>query len=416
MKLRTRIFFVSFAVSAFLLGGAGLLVLSLGSMNEESSLDELEENIQSLSLAAQAASRVESPTGNPAHSAALDPALVLESLAPLKRDIARRIVLEKDRSMDIAITWVLFFTAEAFAALSVALLASRLLTRRWTKLQEGILALRQKGAAKQFFTGLNDEFGIVEEELDRLVVVLRERERMHSELRELQGWGEASAFLAHQARSPLASVELSTRTALETLSASHDGLSQESLAVARKAIAMAQSEAIRVASLFARVRSMSGFKDPLLERINPEDVLLQVASRLALKNPEIRLDSITVVKKGTGPVPKLDASYISEAFSNLLQNSIEASIDNRQPFSALVTLAANVGMYSIEYSDCITGLDPSLLKRIGTTRFTTKPDGTGLGVWLVGRIAALHGGALRMEMTETGGLRFIMDFPVGETD
>jgi signal transduction histidine kinase len=415
MKLRTRIFVVSFAVSVFLLGLAGFFILGLDGKESGQPLAELEKSVQILSLAAQTASQAENPAGDSAQSAALDPALVLESLEPLKRDIARRLVLEKDRSIDIAITLILFFAAEALAALIVAFIASRLLTRRWTNLQEGILALRQKGVAKQFFTGLRDEFGLVEEELDRLVAVLHERERMRSELKELQGWGEASAFLAHQARTPLASMELSARTALETLSASTKELSPESLATARTAISMAQSEALRVASLFARVRSMSGFKDPLLERFDPEDVIMQAATRLALKNPEIQSERIRVLKKGMGPVPRLDKGYIIEAFGNLLQNSFEACVAGGHPFSALVTLTADVGMYSIEYSDSVTGLDPSLLDKIGTTRFTSKADGAGLGVWLVDRIAALHGGMLRIEMTEIGGLRFTITFPVEGT-
>ncbi|TFG79055.1 MAG: HAMP domain-containing histidine kinase, partial [Spirochaetales bacterium] len=69
--------------------------------------------------------------------------------------------------------------------------------------------------------------------------------------------------------------------------------------------------------------------------------------------------------------------------------------------------------YELTYSDSMTGLDPSVLGRIGTPRFTTKHDGAGLGVWLVGRIAALHGGELLVTMTDAGGLAFTMRFPAG---
>ena len=83
------------------------------------------------------------------------------------------------------------------------------------------------------------------------------------------------------------------------------------------------------------------------------------------------------------------------------------------PFSARLVLASDDHGYTIEYTDSITGLDPALAARVGSARFTTKPNGTGLGVWLVGRVAALHGGRLDTGLTDVGGLRFTMTFPAG---
>jgi signal transduction histidine kinase len=76
-------------------------------------------------------------------------------------------------------------------------------------------------------------------------------------------------------------------------------------------------------------------------------------------------------------------------------------------------LASDDAGYTIDYTDSVTGLDPALVAQVGFARFTTKPNGTGLGVWLVGRVAALHGGRLDTSLTAAGGLRFTMTFPAG---
>jgi len=403
MKLRTRIFIVSFCVSVLLLGSAGLAVLALGRTGDEASLPELEASIDIVAEMAQAVSQ----------GSELDPEVLTEALGPLKRDIARRTVLEKDRAVSVAATWILFLVAEAMAALAVALVAARILTARWTRLYDGIIAIRRQGNSMPFFTGLHDEFGMVEEELDKMVSALSDRERMRSELKVLQSWGDASAFLAHQARTPLASMTMSARTALDTLSSDSQVLTEAQLNTAKTSMEFAVSEALRVTSLFSRVRSMSGFNDPQLVDIDPEKALEEAVARLTIRNPHVATTSIRVVRTGTKRPPFFDKGYLVEAFTNLLNNSVEACSTRGQNFSALVTLSGDIGMYTIEYSDSVTGLDPGILERIGTVRFTTKPDGTGLGVWLVGRIAALHGGTLRIGMTESGGLRFALDFPAG---
>jgi len=403
MKLRTRIFIVSFCVSVLLLGSAGLAVLALGRTGNEASLPELEASIDIVAEMAQAVSQ----------GSELDPEVLTEALGPLKRDIARRTVLEKDRAVSVAATWILFLVAEALAALAVALVAARILTARWTRLYDGIIAIRRQGSSKPFFTGVHDEFGLVEEELDKMVSALSDQERMRSELKVLQSWGDASAFLAHQARTPLASMTMSARTALDTLSSDSQVLTEAQLNTAKTSMEFAVSEALRVTSLFSRVRSMSGFNDPQLVDIDPEKALEEAVARLTIRNPHVATTSIRVVRTGTKRPPFFDKGYLVEAFTNLLNNSVEACSTRGQNFSALVTLSGDIGMYTIEYSDSVTGLDPGILERIGTVRFTTKPDGTGLGVWLVGRIAALHGGTLRIGMTESGGLRFALDFPAG---
>lgn len=407
MTLRARIFFSTFSLSILLLGAAAIGVARLSAKEAGKNLRSVSEALDRLSRLAELAVLERA-----------DPSLeegFAEALAPLRKDLARRTVLERDVGLSVTLAWIGFFVMEATAALIVTLAASRYLTARWARLRDGMLALRRGEEPASFFSGASDEFGEVEMELDRLVAALADRERARSELRALQGWGEASAFLAHQARTPLASLTLSAQTARAALGQAA-GAGASSLAL--PALERVEADAYRIAALFSRVRSMSGFKDPELEVLDPAEAFREAAATLAARGGGERLDPNGAVasSSGDGPLPRLDRAYIVEAFANLLANSLEACSERGLPFGA--TLAINRGWDRTElrYVDAVVGVDPELAAKVGKARFTTKPQGSGLGVWLVERIVALHGGSLSISLGAAGGLVFDMSFPTGRAE
>ncbi|MDX9898288.1 MAG: HAMP domain-containing sensor histidine kinase [Spirochaetia bacterium] len=407
MKLRTKIFVVSFTVSAALLGGAIVALTALSADDDEVSLTALSAQADELAAMAKAMERGDT----------IEPDELRRLMTPIRRDIARRSILERDRKIATAASWSLFLGAEVLAALLVAAIAASALTSRWARLRDGILRIRRGGDIKPFFSGAKDEFGAVEAELDRLVEALSDRERMRSELRALQGWGEASAFLTHQARTPLASLSLSTQVALQKLEAGIEHGQRDNtdaLTDAYAAIERSGAEAARLSSLFSRVRSLSGFKDPELRTLDPSEAFYEAVLTLAARGHDIDRNKARLEHSGSGPKPRFDRGYLVEAFTNLLNNSLEACAEHKLPFAARLRISASLDEYRMEYSDSVTGLDPELVKRVGSARFSTKADGMGLGVWLIDRICGLHGARLQTGMSEQGGLVFTMIFPIQE--
>ena len=397
MRLRSGIFIVSFSVSAALLGGAAVALTAFYRSGGDRSLSSLEAAVDELSAMARALAEGEAP----------DPDAMMDAVAPIRRDLATRTVLERDAAVSSALAWAAFLGVEAVAALLASALAAAALTRRWSRLRDGVLRIRRGEAAEPFFAGARDEFGAVEEELDGLVAALGERERIRSELRALQGWGEASAFLAHQARTPLASLELSAgsaRLAIEGGAEASDAL---------RYLDRVETEAARIRGLFARVRSMSGFKDPEPVRLDPAEAFYEAAATLRARGAAIADGELAVERAGGESLAKFDRGYLVEAFVNLLDNSLEACAERSIPFGARLRLGRDGARYVIEYTDSVTGLPAELAERVGSVRYSTKPGGSGLGVWLVRRIAALHGGELSVRLSDAGGLAFTLVFPNG---
>jgi two-component system sensor histidine kinase FlrB len=66
---------------------------------------------------------------------------------------------------------------------------------------------------------------------------------------------------------------------------------------------------------------------------------------------------------------------------------------------------------SIEVADTGPGVADEVIGKIFSPFFTTKSDGTGLGLATVRRVAALHGGEVRYKKGDDGGGRFIVEIP-----
>jgi two-component system sensor histidine kinase HydH len=89
-----------------------------------------------------------------------------------------------------------------------------------------------------------------------------------------------------------------------------------------------------------------------------------------------------------------DPRRLEEALLNLVANGIEAT-----PPGGEVVVEVRPGTDRIEIlvSDTGRGISPETLPRLGTPFFTTREEGTGLGVALARWVIGLHGGSLRYE-------------------
>jgi PAS domain S-box-containing protein len=96
-----------------------------------------------------------------------------------------------------------------------------------------------------------------------------------------------------------------------------------------------------------------------------------------------------------------DATAWRQAFSNLLRNSAEAA---RPGILARVSVVAEYeqNQLRITVRDNGCGISPAQLEKIFIPFFTTKPQGTGLGLALVHRIVTQHGGTIKVSSNESG--------------
>ena len=78
----------------------------------------------------------------------------------------------------------------------------------------------------------------------------------------------------------------------------------------------------------------------------------------------------------------------------------------------IVRTAARKTDVTIEFIDDGNGIAPENQDRIFEPYFTTRADGSGLGLWITQQIVHAHGGTLRVESATGKGAAFILTLPV----
>ena len=130
--------------------------------------------------------------------------------------------------------------------------------------------------------------------------------------------------------------------------------------------------------------------------------------------PQVAAKGLQLVRsrfEAEGVVVPADPDQLQQALLNLLTNAVEATTDGRVEIEARLTESGDV---QIEVADTGTGIPPENIERIFDLYFTTKPEGTGLGLGLVHRIITEHGGRLDVQSQPGHGTRITLQLPRGD--
>jgi signal transduction histidine kinase/HAMP domain-containing protein len=236
-----------------------------------------------------------------------------------------------------------------------------------------------------------------------LVLLFRgssEKQRIRDEIRradQLAMLGGMSARVAHEIRTPLATI----RGLLELLHSDPPG---------------GGSSREYMDRIIAAVDRQDRLVEDLLTLSHPEPETCQPVAI-----PELIEDVVGMLPadprvsvRGTGGTPPPvwgDAFRLSEVFTNLIQNALDATpttgvVDVRiEPYvkDRLRVSVRNTG----------TGLSPDLKERIFQPFFTTKARGTGLGLAIARQIVDAHHGSLDVTSDGLSETTFVVDLPTG---
>jgi signal transduction histidine kinase len=130
----------------------------------------------------------------------------------------------------------------------------------------------------------------------------------------------------------------------------------------------------------------------------------EVQSRAAQQGVNVELEGPTTA------VPlAFHPSTLRRAVLNVVQNAIEAMPDGGTLRLEWAPTATEV---QVRIRDSGVGMPAELLPRIFEPLYTTKPGGTGLGLYIVQEILVAHGGGVRVDSVEGQGTTFVLTFPV----
>jgi signal transduction histidine kinase len=145
----------------------------------------------------------------------------------------------------------------------------------------------------------------------------------------------------------------------------------------------------------------------------PVNVQLLVAEVIALVDPDARRNGITCKSTVPDGLPELraDPALLRQALLNLALNASQAMTDGGK-----LTMGARVEKdrrLALTVEDTGAGISADKLDRIFDLYYTTKPEGSGIGLSIVYRIVQLHGGEIEVQSTEGRGTMFRLLLPLG---
>lgn len=214
-----------------------------------------------------------------------------------------------------------------------------------------------------------------------------------AQLRRLQSVG---AKVAHELKNPLASIKGLCQLVAR---APESDRTQERLAVVC-------SEISRMETILNEYLSFSRpLEDLKAESLDltalARDVLDVLAGRADQAGVALSLDGVATPVQG-------DPRRLKEALINLVANAIEATPSGG---SVRVKVRGGIGGVTLEVKDSGRGIAPEDLERLGTSFFTTRPNGTGLGVVLAQGVITQHGGTLAYASTVGHGTTATITLP-----
>ena len=104
----------------------------------------------------------------------------------------------------------------------------------------------------------------------------------------------------------------------------------------------------------------------------------------------------------------VDAALLEQVIINIIKNAIEAVGDIMDP-KIHVRISQNEKT-QITISDNGHGIDEDKIDKVFIPFFTTKTDGSGIGLALSREIMRLHGGNIEVQSSKDSGTSFTMTF------
>jgi PAS domain S-box-containing protein len=237
------------------------------------------------------------------------------------------------------------------------------------------------------------------------VTQLRELERALARKERLAALGEMAAVLAHEIRNPLGGIQL------------YAGILARSRSLSAEELDVVGKLSKGVTGLNKLVEDMLAFAREMVAERATQDVRLPLEGALEQASAELEAKSAIVEKVGwERPLnAAVDGDLLRRAVLNLLLNAAEAiEPGGRVRVECRVETSAGRRQLVIRVCDDGRGLGPEEIEQVFNPFYTTKAKGTGLGLAVVSRIVAAHGGEVGAENREAGGACFAIRVPAEE--
>ena len=218
--------------------------------------------------------------------------------------------------------------------------------------------------------------------------------------------GELTTSLAHEVNQPIGAAVTDANTCLRWLARDQPDL-QEARAAASRVV----RDATRAAEIIKRVRQLFKKGGPERELVDVNEITREM---LFLLRSEAMQCCISVRTELAADLPRVmgDRVHLQQVLMNLIMNSIDAmkDVDGTREL-CIESHRTESGQLLISVTDTGVGLPPQHADQIFDAFFTTKRDGTGMGLRISRSVVESHGGRLWAADNPPRGASFCFTLP-----
>lgn len=211
--------------------------------------------------------------------------------------------------------------------------------------------------------------------------------------------GNMAAYIAHEIRNPLVTIGGFARILMREY-ADHKKVKQHTEIITQ--------EVSRLEKILANIMDFS-------KPIETVRTLIQINELLEntcyLMGPYLKSAHIQVSKKFDPSIPKIivDQTQMKQVFLNLIKNAAESMT---QGGKLTVESMTEDEYIKIDFTDTGEGMTPEILQNLFTPFFTTKVDGTGVGLAVSQKIIDDHNGFIKIKSVPKEGTTFSISLPI----
>lgn len=215
----------------------------------------------------------------------------------------------------------------------------------------------------------------------------------------LAAMGELTAGVAHEVRNPLGIIRASVQL-VEDARGDAERI--------REATGIIKQEIDRLDRVIKVLLDFGRPSEPTLRPTNVEDVVSDVVMFTRRFAGQARVELETEYASDL-PLVSADADQLKQVLVNLVSNAVQAM----ESAGGRITVRVwdDGGFVFMSIRDTGPGIPPEDLRRVFDPFYSTRDDGTGLGLTIVHRIIDQHGGRIEVESDPGRGTTFTVALP-----
>ena len=235
---------------------------------------------------------------------------------------------------------------------------------------------------------------------------MTERQRLEREAQRTAHFallGRLAAGVSHEIRNPLTAILLD----MDLLEEECQQLSSEISTALAESLTAIRTNLTRIDELVQDYLSLVRVANIQRE---PQDLGAAVHDWVAEMQAQAAARGVTVQTGGLTTLGQVafHTATLRRAVLNLLQNALEAISQGGTVTLEGQSMATHV---QLQVRDTGSGIPAARLAQIFEPLYTTKPEGTGLGLYIVQEIVTAHEGQITVESVEGQGTTFTLILP-----